>query len=123
MKRVFIDTNVLLTLANKSRILDSIHENIPEAEIVVLEGILNELEKIEARGGADGRAAKLAKTIIKKQDLKTITHSQPYVDTALVAVANQEDAIITLDKELQSQARNAGIAVFTIARTQLRRVR
>lgn len=123
MNAVYPDTNALITLASQSRLLDALERQLPYREIRILEGVLRELESLAASNGKDGRAAKLAAAIVKKQDLKTTGHSQSHVDTALLAVAGEDDVIITLDKELQKRAKAAGIGVFTIARTQLREVR
>ena len=122
MKRAFIDTNALLTLATGSGLLELIHEQLPEYEPTIVSGVLQELQKLAVGSSKDALAAKLAINIINKQDLKTLTNSTSYVDAALIAVASREDAIITLDKELQKRARKQHIAVFTIARKRLRQL-
>lgn len=122
MNYAYLDTNALLTLANGSHVIEAIREQLPTHTICILEGVVQELEKLSVGSGVDARAAKLAYNIVKKQHLKTATHSQPYVDTALVSVATKNDAIITLDKELQKRARKESIPVFTIARTRIVRV-
>lgn len=122
MKCVYLDTNALLTLADGSHLLEAVRQELPAHTVVILNGVLQELEKLSIGSSVDARKAKLAYSIVKKQHLKTAEHSQPYVDTALVSVADNTDAIVTLDKELQKRARTAGIPVFTIARTRLVRV-
>jgi rRNA-processing protein FCF1 len=119
MNYAYIDTNAFLTLANGSRLLEAIHKQLPYYTAIVLDGVQTELQKIGQGSSKDARAAKLALDIIQKQHLKTQEHSQPYVDTALVEIATSNDAIITLDKELQKRARKASIPVFTISRRRI----
>lgn len=120
MKYAIIDTNMLVTLAEGSRVLDILKREHSEYTPAVLTGVLEELEEMATKSrSASARAAKLAKRIVLQQDLKVLSHSPSYVDDALLTVASKDDVILTLDKQLIQRARKQGLRVLTLARKQL----
>ena len=102
------------------RVLDELREEHPQLEICVPAGALTELELLTTRGpGKQKRAAQLAKQLISQQDLKVVSHSEDHVDDALLALAADDDVLVTLDKELIARARKQRLRVLTLANRRL----
>lgn len=123
MSRVYLDTNILVAVADGVDVLGQLEEEYPHLQACVMERVMDELDDIRRTGtGKQKRAAKLAQQLISQQDLKKVSHSVTHVDDALLAAADKKDVIVTLDRDLQRRARKQGLRVLTIANHRLKPV-
>ncbi|RJQ21861.1 hypothetical protein C4580_01715 [Candidatus Woesearchaeota archaeon] len=105
MKTVILDTNFLIECAkNKvdiqtelTRILDF------SFDIAVLDRTLEELDVVAARGGKEGAAAKLARTILLTKKINIIATSGGHTDKLLIERADDNHIIATMDRELKQK--------------------
>jgi rRNA-processing protein FCF1 len=136
MKRVLVDTNMLLVpgqfnvdiFSEIERILDEPYE------IAILQGSLDELRNIgETASAPDKRAAKLAMMLIEHQragafpaaersqckGLKIIPGSgDVYVDDAIVRIAEDDTLVATNDAELKRRLLERGVRVIFLKQQQ-----
>ncbi len=130
--RVVLDTNVLLLYGRGFDVLRAAAEAVDGKPVLVVpECVLAELEKLAQRQSKEGRAAKLAYTIVQQRllpqpllnkllfkeiPLKTVRCSKQHADDAILAIAEDDSAgtvVVTLDKALQRRLLKAGIRVLT----------
>jgi rRNA-processing protein FCF1 len=105
MKTVLVDTNFLVECAkNKvdmhtelTRVLDT------NFEVAILDRTLEELDTIIARGKSEGKAAKLARTILMTKKVTIIPTSGGHTDNLLLAKADENHIIATMDKALKQR--------------------
>ncbi len=113
--KVIVDSNILVYAAKKKiDLFNQIKDQIPDAEILVPNLVIKELEKLseKAKKGSDKQAAKLALQIIKFSKVKTLK-LEGYADKAIINWAKKNKAIVaTYDHELKRKLRDEGIAVF-----------
>lgn len=105
MKTIILDTNFLIECAkNKvdiqtelTRILDF------SFDIAVLDRTLEELDVVAARGGKEGAAAKLARTILLTKKINIIATSGGHTDKLLIERADDNHIVATMDRELKQK--------------------
>ena len=105
MKRLIIDTNALMAIADfKIDIFSELKETCDfNYELFILSGTIDELNKIkEKQRGKYKRAAQLALTILKIKKVKIIK-SIGDVDDKLVELSKNKDIILTQDIVLKSK--------------------
>jgi rRNA-processing protein FCF1 len=103
MKKIILDTNALMAIAELNIDLFSELEKIADFtyDLYVLEGTVKELKKImEEQRMRFKRAAKLALGIIKVKGIKKIP-SQGHVDDVLVKQSKEGHLILTQDTALK----------------------
>jgi rRNA-processing protein FCF1 len=112
MKTIIPDTNTLMAIGQFKLDIFSELERICDFkyEIVVLDRIVEELEKI--RKGKE--SAKLALAVIRQKGIKIIKTEGGHVDDILVELAKEEAIIITQDRELKERIKKADGKVMTI---------
>lgn len=113
---LFIDTNILLEVPKGFDLFRILEREYPHMEASIVEGTIKELKGLSEKGtGREKRAALLALRLAQEQHLNIVPQSAGYVDAALLAEAQRSGGtIITLDRELQREARKRGIPVLTI---------
>ncbi len=72
-------------------------------EIYILEGSLEELEKLSKGDSKDSQAAKVGIELAKQKGLKTLRGSHDHVDDAIVDIADNDTFVATQDKELKER--------------------
>lgn len=136
MRKVILDTNMLLVPGQfKVDIFTELDRIMDEPyEIVVLEGTIEELQKIgETASGADKQAAKLAHLLLEhqqKRDFAASTTSQckalkiipgsktAYVDDAILEIAEDDCFVATNDGELKHRLLEKGVRVIYLKQQQ-----
>ena len=108
MKKIIIDTNALMAIAEwKINLLEEIH-NVSDFpyQVCVLSGTIVELKKImEEQRGKFKRGAKLALSLIKALGVKVIV-SSGYVDDELVRESEKGAIVLTQDVALKKRLVN-----------------
>ncbi len=136
MARVLLDTNMLLVPGQfKVDVFTEIERVMDEPyELVILEGSLRELDRIEQTGsGADKQAARLAKLLVEHQrrrafsaaeaskckGLKIISGSgSEHVDDAIVEIADDDTLVATNDGGLKRRLLERGVRVIFLKQQQ-----
>ena len=97
--RLLADTNFLIACVKK-RMLDELKESF--SEILVPNGVIDELTKISKEGGASDRiSAELALKLISLLKIRVL-HDFGYVDEQIINYSKKEGIVVaTLDKKLQ----------------------
>jgi len=123
MTHVFIDTNMLLLVAEGFDLFGQLTQEYPHFTPAIVQGTLRELQTVQTKGtGAEKRAAKLAQELVSRQHLNIVSQSVTHVDDALLALAQETTGVIaTQDKGLQQRARRAGIPVLALRGKKLLR--
>jgi uncharacterized protein len=133
MKRVIVDTNMLLVPGQfKVDIFTELDRIMEEPyEIAILKGTLDELQKIALSKGQDGQAAKLGMMLVEHQrkrdfaasstsnckGLKIIQGSNQYVDDAIVEIA-EDEFVATNDSGLKRRLLEKGVRVIYLKQSQ-----
>jgi rRNA-processing protein FCF1 len=116
MKTIIPDTNTWMAIGQFKVDIFSEVERICDFkyEIVVLDRIIEELEKIKK--GKEN--SKLALAIIRQKGIKVIKTEGGHVDDILVKLAEKGMIVITQDKELKERIKDVGGKVMTIRQQQ-----
>ncbi|MDP7141297.1 MAG: hypothetical protein QF362_00955 [Candidatus Woesearchaeota archaeon] len=118
MIQVILDTNFLMAVsqfridifAEIQRICDFRYK------LYIIDKTLDELKGlIEQNKGKDGRAAKLALSLIKQKHISIIkTDKDRIVDDLIMNIVNKEHIVATQDKELKSRLKQKNIGIISI---------
>lgn len=133
---VILDTNFLLLYGQEHiDVLTGIATALQEPyEFVVIEPVMQELERLAESNSRDGRAAKLGLAIVqaklksssepfitrllfkKEIPLKMVSSSIKYADDAIIAIAEEKpkSIVATLDRGLQRRLLNKDIRIITL---------
>ncbi len=104
---VIIDTNFILS-ALKFKV------RMPAGKLIILSGVVRELERIAKSKRVDAARARIALKILKNKDAKII-RTQGHVDTAILRYATAHRcAVATNDKKLIKALKAKGIKVIRI---------
>ena len=106
MKKIIIDTNIWVALAERKLELFEELKRVCDFpfQVVVLEGTLRELKKIqEEQRSRFKRAAKLALDIIKAKKMEIFPHSVGDVDELLVDYSHGGFLVLTQDIALKKR--------------------
>ena len=108
-----LDTNFLLIPAALGvDIFSEIDRLFPEYQLYILDTSLEELDYVAEKGGLrEKQQVKLAKAIIKTQNIK-IVDCDTHVDDKLVELSEEEYIISTQDKELKKRIGKPIIALM-----------
>jgi len=100
--KILLDTNFLVYCAKQK--IDYVSE-MPAGEIVVLSSVVSELEKLaeKAEKARDKESAKFALSLLKHNKIKIIKTKEKSADKAILEMAEKEDVVATMDKELKEK--------------------
>ena len=116
MKTILIDTSLLVECAQHKIDLHTELTRILDFSFTVgiLDRTLDELETIINRGGKEGAAAKLAKTILMTKRVTIYPTSGGHTDYLLLQRANLETIVATVDRDLKARLKKKGQPVIVI---------
>ncbi len=117
MRRVFLDTNLILdTVRWKVDLFGEIRRICDFAyDIVVLDRVFDELKKFQALGGKKKELGSIALLILaSNKDIITLKTKGGHVDDLLVSTATKKDIVATQDQRLKQRLKSAGIGVIVI---------
>ncbi|MHA1744119.1 MAG: type II toxin-antitoxin system VapC family toxin [Candidatus Heimdallarchaeota archaeon] len=98
MKRVILDTNFLISLAEFKVDLDEIENILNEPyEILTISSVVDELKKI------NNKNARLALKLIELKKVKILKVGEKNADKAILSLANKDTIIATNDAELRKR--------------------
>jgi len=108
-KTIAIDTNVLVSIAKtKIDVLEEAEKEFgKQAEFVVPEQVIAEIESLAGKGKTMKKACEIAKKIIESHRVKVITIGAKNADSALLEMAKDGSAVITSDRELKRRVKKA----------------
>jgi len=111
--RVAMDANALMMPVETGvRVFDELDRLLGAYDCVVPTAVREELSKLAASGGEEGRAASVGADLASRCDIVSTTES--YADDALFALATtgEVDAVVTNDAPLRSRLLDAGVPVI-----------
>ncbi len=116
MKTILIDTNFLVECAKRkidihaelTRILDF------SFEVAILDRTMEELDEVIARGKKEGKAAKLAKTILMTKRVTVVPTEGGHTDTLLLEKADENHIVATQDAGLKRKLKQKKQSVIVI---------
>lgn len=118
MKRIFLDSSFLLSSAEFNVDWFSEFERLfGRFEVVVLSGVLKELEGLSQGSSKKSRQAKLALLVLEKKKY-SLKESRGNVDGALVNLPLKTDLVATQDAELKRRVKARGISVLVLKQKQ-----
>lgn len=105
MKNILLDTNFLVDcVKNKIDLFTELRRVLDfNFEIAILDRTLDELDTIIAKGRKEGRAAKLAKTILMTKKVIIFPTGGGHTDKLLLNRADENNIVATMDKELKQK--------------------
>lgn len=105
MKTIIIDTNMLMVpFQFKVDIFEEFDRIIDEKyELVTLDNVIQELEKISKGKAKDSFAARLGLNLVKTKNIKIIKTKEKSADKSLLKFAGKDTIIATNDKILISK--------------------
>lgn len=114
MKKIILDTNFLMIPYQFNvDIFEEINRIMEEEyELIILDKIIEELEKITKSKGKDAAAAKIALGLIEVKNVKIINTNEKKVDNAIVALADKDSIVATNDKVLKEKLKNKNIRII-----------
>ncbi len=116
MKELLIDTNFLVEcVKNKIDLYSELRRILDFGfEVAILDRTLDELDTIVARGKKEGQYAKLARTILMTKKVTVIPTEGGHTDNLLLAKADENHIIATMDKVLRQRLKRKGQDVVII---------
>ena len=116
MESVIIDTSaILFAMENRKDIFASVEEAMPEAQILISNGIVEELEMISASGNENKKAAKAALALLAKHSIKALKNHD-YVDDWIVRESKLRNCTVcTNDMELKKRLKAEKIRVLSVS--------
>jgi len=107
--KVIIDTNAFAMIKQfKIDLIEEIKKQVPNAEIITIKQVINELKNIK-----DKTASKYALALIEKEKIKKYEAPQGKTDEAIIKFAEKNKAAVaTNDKELKKKCIEKGIPVI-----------
>jgi rRNA-processing protein FCF1 len=121
MTTVALDASALMAPVERDvRLFEELDRLLGEAEAVVPEAVLAELDRLAAGAGEEARAARVGTDLAERG--RTVDTNERSGDDALVALAEAGEAeyVVTLDRPLRDRLLSAGVPVVeTRGRTRL----
>lgn len=112
--KVIIDTNAFAMIEQfKIDLLNEIKKEIPNAEIITIKQVINELKNIK-----DKKAAKYALSLIEKEKIKTYEEQGKTDDAILNFALKQKACVATNDKELKKRCIEKKIPIIYMRKKQ-----
>ncbi len=113
--RVVLDTNMcLVPFQFGVDVFEEIERILPGAEVCVPRKVVEELERLEARGGKTGKMARLALKLLRMRGVKVIDVEAGGTDTTLVLLAEKGYIVATNDRELKRRVWKVGGKVLAL---------
>lgn len=103
--RIILDTNFLISLVKFRIDIEEIKEIVGKCELLTLDLVVKELEKLASSKGEDSKNARVALQLIKSKNIKIIKAKHKNTDKALISLADKNTLIATNDKELRKTLR------------------
>ena len=116
MQSIIVDTSAIIFAAeNRVDIFKAIEEQMPGAEIILSNGIMEEIEMLTAAGGERKKHAKVALGLVEKHKIKMLKdHS--YVDGWIVKESAERKCVVcTNDIALKEELKKAKIKVLSVS--------
>ena len=117
MKHVLLDTSFLVSCTQwKIDFFTELHRICDfNFEVAILDRTMEELDNVIAKGGKEGLAAKLAKTILMTKRVVILpTTERKHVDKLLLEKAGEDYIVATQDLELKRLLKKKNQPVITI---------
>jgi hypothetical protein len=114
MRRIILDTNFLMIPYQfKLDIFDEIrHIMEEEYELVTIDGVIKELEKIKKSKGKSAVAAKIGLELIKTKNIKIINTDSEKVDNKIIELSDKNTIVATNDIKLKTILKSKNIKVI-----------
>ncbi len=111
MKKILVDSNFLIDcLKFKVDFLENIEKLIEEPfEILILENVLRELEKMSKKKTKESKYARLALKIVKEKNFRILKSSFEDTDEAIVSASDKNTIVATNDLKLRKTLKAFGI--------------
>jgi rRNA-processing protein FCF1 len=116
MQAVIVDTSaIIFALENRKDIFASIEQAMPGSQILISNGIVEELEMIAASENKNRKSARAALALLAKHNIKPVgDHS--YVDDWIVRESRMRRcAVCTNDMELKKRLKADKIKVLSVS--------
>jgi hypothetical protein len=114
MKKIILDTNFLMIPYQfRVDIFEEIRRIMEgEYELVTLDGVVKELEKIKEYKGKSAAAAKIALEFIKIKSIKVINTDSEKVDNKIIELSDKNTVVATNDIKLKKILKNKKIKII-----------
>lgn len=114
MKKILLDSNFLIDcLKFKVDFLNEIEKIIEEKfEILILENVLEELERIGKRKTKESKYARLLLKLIKEKNFKIVSTEFENADDAIISFADKNTIVATNDIKLRKTLKAYGIKII-----------
>jgi len=114
MKRIILDTN-FLTIPYQFNIdifeeIDRVVEG--EYELITLDCVVDELEKLKKTRGKNAAAAKVGLILIKEKNVKVIKTNEKKVDNVIYKIADNKTIVATNDRDLIKKLKNKNVKIL-----------
>ena len=114
MTKVVIDTNAFAMIEQfKIDLINEIKKEIPNAEIITIKSVINELKNIK-----DKKAARYALSLIEKEKIKSYEEPGKTDDAILNFAIKQKAVVATNDKELKKRCIEKKIPIIYMRKKQ-----
>jgi rRNA-processing protein FCF1 len=117
MTELLLDSSFLLELVSKP--MPNFQEELDrlgKVEIIILDSTLGEISCLRKRSGKKAKAASAALIYASKIKIKKTSSKGCVDDTLFTYAVEHKCAVATLDQELQSKLRRAGITLVLLRR-------
>jgi len=120
-KVVAFDTNVLVAVERKKADVFSMARRLfgKSVRFVVTEQVKEELCQLGERGKSMERSVKVAKEVLKKEDVKVIGIKARDADASLLEAAKQGFCVATNDRRLRKRIKKLGGAIIYLRGNRL----
>ncbi len=109
--KIILDTNFLIAVA---QFKIDIFRELKGHELYLILPVVIELNKISRGKSKDARSAKLARILLKAQNLKTLKPNETSADKALIEYSKKGYAVATQDIALKEKLEEQGAKVIYI---------
>ncbi len=107
--RLILDTNFLIDIIRFKIDLDELDSLfLTPFELLTLDSVIKELEKISKTNSQESKYAKVALELVKIKKIKTLKVKET-TDKAILNLANKETVVATNDIELRKKLKALGI--------------
>ncbi len=107
--RIILDTNFLIDLNRYKIDLENINVLTGKKEIITLDLVVRELNRIALSRKRDSKYAKLGLKLINLHKIKILPSSEKSADKALINLGNKNTIIATNDAKLRKKLRSIGV--------------
>ncbi len=114
MKKIILDTNMLLVPTQFNVNIFEEIEKIVEGQyqLIVLDSIIKELEKIAGTQKKDSSAAKVALQLIKNRNIRVIKAHEKSTDKSIIEMVDDDTIVATNDKALKERLKKRNVKII-----------